>query len=297
MPSKRQVPPRPNFCQIIRLSFGITYHPRPFSHSIQTMSKTPKDSTRFTATGVWAHTRPGGRATTLQFADPAPKNETPQQKVKRLREAANRAKLAQVTKWDYMYLYGRTAADALHRAAVYGIVFATGCVGVLAVFSIGDMVVYNRRKRAIFFEDQEREQAKILATARQSVLQGTATPAQTALVEGIAEEELLMEQKKAERKTPSRLLWWLHGEWKEENVLTEQRKLAAAEFKQEEAQSTNQGMGITQAVQEARSNTPEAVVGGPLDQQAQKAAKFADNAAKGVSSSWFGWGSGGSKKE
>src|SRR4051794_13475440 len=90
------------------------------------MSKSPKDSTRFTATGVWAHTRPGGRATTLQFADPAPKNETPQQKVKRLREAANRAKMAQVTRWDYMYLYGRMAADAAHRFTVYGLIFATG---------------------------------------------------------------------------------------------------------------------------------------------------------------------------
>lgn len=91
-----------------------------------TMSKSPKESTRFTATGVWAHTRPGGRATTLQFADPAPKNETPQQKVKRLREAANRAKMAQVTRWDYMYMYGRMAADATHRFTVYGLIFATG---------------------------------------------------------------------------------------------------------------------------------------------------------------------------
>lgn len=90
------------------------------------MSKSTKDSTRFTATGVWAHTKPGGRATTLQFADPAPKNETPQQKVKRLREAANRAKMAQVTKWDVAYFYGRMAADFAHRATVYGIVFATG---------------------------------------------------------------------------------------------------------------------------------------------------------------------------
>jgi hypothetical protein len=93
------------------------------------MSKSPKESTRFTATGVWAHTRPGGRATTLQFADPAPKNETPQQKVKRLREAANRAKMAQVTRWDYMYLYGRMAADATHRFTVYGLIFATGMCG------------------------------------------------------------------------------------------------------------------------------------------------------------------------
>lgn len=205
--------------------------------------------------------------------------------------------MAQVTRWDYMYLYGRMAADAAHRAAVYGIVFATGCVGVLAVFSIGDMVVYNRRKRAIFFEEQEKEQAKILANARQSVLAGTATPAQTALVEGIAEEERLMEQKKAERKAPSKLLWWLHGDWKEEDELKQQRKLAVEDFKLKEAQATNQGMGITQAVQEARSNASATAVGGPLDQQAAKAAQFANKATEGVTKGWFGWAWGGSKKE
>jgi hypothetical protein len=52
------------------------------------------------------------------------------QRVKRLREAANRAKMAQVTKWDVAYLYGRMAADFAHRAAVYGIVFATGMAAV-----------------------------------------------------------------------------------------------------------------------------------------------------------------------
>ncbi len=104
-----------------------TSTPNPSLHPpSKTMSKHVKDATRFTATGVWAHTRPGGRATTLQFADPAPKNETPQQKVKRLREAANRAKMAQVTRWDYAYLYGRMAADAAHRFTVYGLIFATG---------------------------------------------------------------------------------------------------------------------------------------------------------------------------
>jgi hypothetical protein len=89
-----------------------------------TMSKIPKST--FTATGVWSHMKPGQRATTLKFAEPAPKNETPQQKVKRLREAANQAKMAQITRWDYMYLYGRIAADTAHRLTVYGIVFATG---------------------------------------------------------------------------------------------------------------------------------------------------------------------------
>ncbi|OAL49376.1 hypothetical protein IQ07DRAFT_587950 [Pyrenochaeta sp. DS3sAY3a] len=262
------------------------------------MSKSTKDSTRFTATGVWAHTRPGGRATTLQFADPAPKNETPQQKVKRLREAANRAKMAQVTRWDYMYLYGRMAADAAHRFTVYGLIFATGCVGVLAVFSIGDMVVYNRRKRAIYFAEEERQQAKILANARAAVAEGTASPAQTALVTGIAEEYEAMEKKKAERALPSRLLWWMHGDWKEEKEIKEQRRLALEEVKQQELQGGS-SLGVTAAVQDARANitttpittTSAPVVDGPLDQTAEKAVQAAEKTSKG----WFGWGSGGSK--
>ncbi|CAE7214822.1 hypothetical protein CFE70_009840 [Pyrenophora teres f. teres 0-1] len=265
------------------------------------MSKSPKDSTRFTATGVWAHTRPGGRATTLQFADAAPPNETPQQKVKRLREAANRAKMAQVTRWDYMYLYGRMAADAAHRFTVYGLIFATGCVGVLAVFSIGDMIVYNRRKRAIYFAEEERTQAKILEAARNAVASGTASPAQAALVTGIAEEQEALEKKKAERKAPSKLLWWMHGDWKEDQAIAEQRRLAVEEIKRQEALG-NSNLGITAAVQEARGNdasftsattssTP--VVGGPLDNTAEKVVHKVGEKSKG----WFGWMSGGSKKE
>ncbi|KAF2133206.1 hypothetical protein P153DRAFT_363420 [Dothidotthia symphoricarpi CBS 119687] len=257
------------------------------------MSKSPKESTRFTATGVWAHTRPGGRATTLQFADPAPKNETPQQKVKRLREAANRAKMAQVTKWDYMYLYGRMAADAAHRFTVYGLIFATGCVGVLAVFSIGDMVVYNRRKRAIYFAEEEKAQARILEIARTAVVQGSATPAQAALVTGIAEEEELMEKKKAERKIPSKLLWWLHGDWKEDKEIEAQRKLAVEDLRRQEADASRNS-GVTAAVQGARANTlPTPVAGGPLDQAAEKVVQNTEKTSKG----WLGWMMGGSKKE
>jgi hypothetical protein len=156
-----------------------------------------------------------------------------------------------------------------------------GCVGVLAVFSIGDMVVYNRRKRAIYFEDQELEQAKILALARNSVLEGTASPAQTALVEGIAEEERLMEQKKAERKIPSKLLWWMHGDWNEEKALKEQRALAVNDFKMKEAEAAKATPSVTQAVQEARTNASQSTVGGPLDQEAAKATKAVENTGSG----------------
>jgi len=169
---------------------------------------------------------------------------------------------------------------------------APGCVGVLAVFSIGDMVVYNRRKRAIYFEDQELEQAKILSLARNSVTEGRASPAQVALVEGIAEEEALMEKKRAERKAPSKLLWWMHGEWNEEKALKEQRTLAVNDFKAKEAEAA---MGsVTQAVQEARMNGSQPTAGGPLDQEAAKAIQAVENTAN---RSFWGSIMGGSKKQ
>lgn len=172
----------------------------------------------------------------------------------------------------------------------------SGCIGVLAVFSIGDMIVYNRRKRAIYFAEEERTQAKILALARTAVAEGTASPAQVALVTGIAEEQEALDKKKAERKLPSRLLWWAHGDWKEEKEIAEQRRLAVEDIKRQEIQG-GQELGVTAAVQEARANTITAVstpvVGGPLDNTAEKAAQKVEQTGKG----WFGWMTGGSKKE
>ena len=131
---KRSAGPEPRDSPHLQLFYAsFDPHPPPVSiHSSSallipsdlTMSKSAKDSTRFTATGVWAHTQPG-RSLPLNTG-PVPKNETPQQKVKRLREAANRAKMAQVTRWDVAYFYGRAATDFIHRATVYGIIFATG---------------------------------------------------------------------------------------------------------------------------------------------------------------------------
>jgi hypothetical protein len=160
------------------------------------------------------------------------------------------------------------------------------------------MIVYNRRKRAIYFAEEERTQARILENARLAVAQGTATAAQSALVSGIAEEEVLMQKKRAERKAPSRLLWWMHGEWKEDKEIAEQRRLAVEELKKHEMTGGN-GVGIVDAVQEARHNLPSStspstpIVGGPLDNTAEKATQKVEQTSKG----WLGWMMGGSKKE
>ena len=148
------------------------------------------------------------------------------------------------------------------------------------------MIVYNRRKRAIYFAEEERQQANILALARSAVTQGTATPAQAALVVGIAEEEEAMEKKKAERKLPSRLLWWAHGDWKEEQEIKEQRRLAVEEIRKQESR---QNISST----DASTSRSILATGGPLDDAAEKAAESAEKTGKG----WLGWMMRGPKNE
>ena len=149
------------------------------------------------------------------------------------------------------------------------------------------MIVYNRRKRAIYFQEQEQVQAQILQTARDAVAFGTASPAQIALVEGIAEEEELMAKKTQERGVGSRIIARLRGEWKEEEELTQQRKLAVEDARRELAAEQAQKMGVTAAVQQARAGASTQHVGGPLDQAAENA----------VSKGWFGWLMKGDKKD
>lgn len=82
------------------------------------------DATRFTATGPHAFTRApptsgsgsGGR-------------ETPQQRVARLREAANRAKMDQVGMFDRIVDRGRIWADRAHKVVAIGLIGATGALG------------------------------------------------------------------------------------------------------------------------------------------------------------------------
>ena len=155
------------------------------------------------------------------------------------------------------------------------------------------MVVYNRRKRAIYFQEQERQQAQILQVARDAIAVGAATPAQVALVEGIREEEEALAAKKAERKPASRLLWWMHGDWNEDKELKEQRRLAIADAQREQEAVKAQEIGVSQAIQDARANgSIQPTLGGPLDQVAASAASSAEETGKG----WFGWAFGSSKK-
>ncbi|KAL9028783.1 MAG: hypothetical protein Q9196_002896 [Gyalolechia fulgens] len=150
------------------------------------MSRTIADATRFTATSPHAYSKPASilRSAAKTFSpsftasgsgrlppkpappfssnpasppDPSkpPPNETPQQKVARLRALRAAAKLKPLPLWDRTVLRGRMWADRAHRITVYFLLMVTAIAAVVTVVSLGDMIIYNRRKRGIYYRVQE----------------------------------------------------------------------------------------------------------------------------------------------
>ena len=96
------------------------------------MSRSAADATRFTSTTPHASAKPPlSFRPNIQSSSPTskrtgPAGETPLEKVKRLRAAANAAREAQVTTVDRIILRGRVWADRLHRITTLGLIGLTG---------------------------------------------------------------------------------------------------------------------------------------------------------------------------
>ena len=82
----------------------------------------PADPTLFTSTTPHASAKPS----TVKIGGKAPLNETPQQKVARLREAARKAKQRQESSFDKVVTRGRVWADRAHRFTTLSLIGFTG---------------------------------------------------------------------------------------------------------------------------------------------------------------------------
>lgn len=156
------------------------------------MPRSATDATRFTATGPYAQSysnattagaspfqsssKSTGLGTTVPFpSSPPPPNETPQQKVARLREAARLAKASQESTFDRWLYRGRAVADKAHRVTVLGLITLSAVCTGMAAYSLGDMVLYNRRKRREFFLEQQQNYDMALQKAIKAEKEGTLT--------------------------------------------------------------------------------------------------------------------------
>ncbi|KAK7722942.1 hypothetical protein SLS57_004797 [Botryosphaeria dothidea] len=250
------------------------------------------DATRFTATGPYAHSK----STNIPLnSAPAPKNETPQQKINRLRAAAQKAKVDQVSTFDKVVAGGRVWADRAHRVTALSLIAITGIAGVVTVFALGDMIVYNRRKRREWFHEQNQKHAISLAEAKQAVAAGTATEDQVLLLNNERNKEEHAKNKKGIFTRAKESLFG--GLSKEEK---EGGKLGAAAFqasdktqdawdaiRSDAQEAKEQGLGILQAVEDKRreGEKAQAQAPGPLDLMAEEAAQTATQKSK----SWTSW--------
>ncbi|OAQ78838.1 cytochrome oxidase c assembly domain-containing protein [Purpureocillium lilacinum] len=143
-----------------------------------------KDATRFTSTIPHATSKSaGGAATATPKPSPRIPGETPEQRVRRLRQAHIAAQKAQVSRADRVVDASRRFLDVAHRWTVGGIVVFTAVAGVVSIYSVWDMLRYNRARRAEWVEAQKQLEADSLSAARIAYLKGTATEEQIALVE------------------------------------------------------------------------------------------------------------------
>ncbi|KAK2602019.1 hypothetical protein QQS21_004445 [Conoideocrella luteorostrata] len=148
-----------------------------------------KDATRFTSTIPHATSKTAGPTGGRAAASAAPKlspripGETPEQRIRRLRQAHVAAQKAQISRTDRVIDASRRFLDVAHRWTVGGIVVFTAVAGVVSVYSVWDMLQYNRARRAEWLEAQRKLEADSLAAARIAYLKGDATEEQILLVE------------------------------------------------------------------------------------------------------------------
>ncbi|KAJ6109519.1 hypothetical protein N7486_001754 [Penicillium sp. IBT 16267x] len=258
------------------------------------MSRSAADATRFTATGPYASSKPSGAPYELpdsmkskdnatqpkqaQQLGPGGKPETPKQKVERLRAQARAARMAQsssgVDRWIEL---GRRFANKAHKGMVYSLIAASGVCGVLTVYSMVSLTMYNRRQRTLWIE-KELETLKQAQTAKAN---GTANAEQLELVKK-EEIETIYAKKREEEK--AQRPWAKAKRFLFEKMNMEDTGAPAAQTTAASTSVESAEPSIIEAVN-AKKAFADAAVPGQLDVLAENA----ERATKEKAKSWVSW--------
>ncbi|KAG9233869.1 cytochrome oxidase c assembly-domain-containing protein [Amylocarpus encephaloides] len=185
------------------------------------MPRSATDATRFTSTMPHASAKQSPpKSQPPKGSQTGPPGETPLEKVRRLRAAADRAKLADVSTLDKIIVRGRVWADRAHRFTTLTLIAATFVAGGVTVYAFGDMMIYNRRKRAEFFAQQKAMHARAIETATKAIDSGTATQSQLDFMQREAEHDAQVAAAKAAKAAKRGIFGsakdWLFSDLKKE---------------------------------------------------------------------------------
>lgn len=261
------------------------------------MPRSPSDATRFTATGPYISSHSSNAApssaTNINFGASAPSNESPQQKIARLRAAAAAAKQGQESQFDQVVRIGRKWADRAHRVTAISLIGLTVVSAAVATAGISDMIIHNRRKRGEWLAEQQAKTARALAEARATQVAGGSLTEEQVLL--INRERAAMEAEEARRNRPGifkRATNWAFGGLSMDEQKGGRLRGNAPSNTTEKTYGEEPSGGVLQAVEERREESRTKVekieeagrpLGGPLDWQAQSAA----DAISTTSRSWL----------
>ncbi|PYI10551.1 hypothetical protein BO78DRAFT_360571 [Aspergillus sclerotiicarbonarius CBS 121057] len=267
------------------------------------MSRSAADATRFTATGPYAHSKPGSAApyklpssmaksgsssSSQPHLGPGGNPETPKEKVERLRAQARAARLAQSTsRVDNMIDIGRRFANKAHKTMVYTLIAASGVCGALTVYSVISLTLYNRRQRALWVE----KELQRLQDAKTAYADGSATSEQLELLKNEKIGEIF-QQKKEEAKAQrpwNQVKQYLLGGLKEDEKAPNTSSIPDSVLN-----DANNKPGVLEALNakaagDAKAAVPAAAAAAAPKGQLDALAENAEDAAKQTTRSWKSW--------
>lgn len=175
----------------------------------------------------------------------------------------------------------------------------TAISGCVAIFSLGDMVIYNRRRRREWFNDMREKEARELAAAQEAAALGAANEDQILLINRARAAQEADEAKKSRPGVFKRVKNVFYGGLSQEEQQGGKLNASVVGQAQDAVWSAGEevkeeGLGIIKAVEEKRREGEKAIEaqapqvrvnGGPLDQLGAQAPIKADDTKK----SWTSW--------
>ncbi|MDI1485896.1 MAG: hypothetical protein OHK93_004085 [Ramalina farinacea] len=175
------------------------------------MSRSAVDATRFTATSPHAYSKPtpvgSAPASSLSPNPPPsssskpsspPRQETPHEKVARLRAERFAARASSLSRWERIVIRGRVWADRAHKITALSLIGFSIIAGGITAFALTDMIMHNRRKRAAFYAEQHALYTQRLVAAIETEKAGIPLTPDQALVLNRERAKIQAEERKRE---------------------------------------------------------------------------------------------------
>lgn len=162
--------------------------------------------------------------------------------------------------WNLIPLFSSLRISVLNvRKIIYANRQFTVVAGGVTVYAIGDMIIFNRKKRAEFYAEQKFKYAMALESAQRAAAVGSATEAQLGFLEREKEREqtvkIAEEAKKKSGPWNKSKEWLFSGLKKEEegnDVGTSERRLGYEALSEEDDNLGERESDILRAIQEKK---------------------------------------------